>query len=81
MRAKLLYLTPLLAAGLAVSVGPTAIAAAVPVCTNTTPTTTQCERPGNTQIHASPALTGNNYPFGWPWWGWGSGIFVNLGRH
>ncbi|MBV8930170.1 MAG: hypothetical protein JO152_13700 [Mycobacteriaceae bacterium] len=77
MRAPLRYLAMLATVGL-VSVAHPAIAAAVPQCTNTTPTTTQCERPGNTQINTSPPPN-NNYPFGWPWWGWGGGITIGLG--
>jgi hypothetical protein len=53
-------------------------ATAVPECTNTGPTTTQCERPGNVQINTSPGVTANDYPFGWPWWNNG-GITISLG--
>jgi len=53
-------------------------ATAIPECTNTGPTTTQCERPGNVQINTSPSVTTYNYPFGWPWWN-GGGITISLG--
>jgi hypothetical protein len=52
-------------------------AAAVPDCTNTGPTTTQCERPGNAQITTGPPYNTNDYPMGWPFWG--SGITISLG--
>lgn len=52
-------------------------AGAVPECTNTGPTTTQCERPGNAQINTGPAYQTDNYPFGWPFWG--GGISIGLG--
>ena len=49
----------------------------MPECTNTGPTTTQCERPGNAQINTSPGYnTYDNYPWGFPW---GSGITISLG--
>jgi hypothetical protein len=79
MRAPLLYLALLLTVGFLVSAVRAPTAAATPQCTNTTPTTTQCERPGNAQINTSPGVTASNYPFGWPWWGWGSGITISLG--
>ena len=75
MRISPLYLAPLLTVGLFTTAAP---ANAVPTCTNTAPTTTQCERPGNAQINTSPGVN-NTYPFGWPWWGWGTGITINLG--
>jgi hypothetical protein len=78
MRTKLIYLVSLLAAGFLLCVLSPAMAFALPQCTNTSPTTTQCERPGNTQINTSPGVTGNNWG-GWPWWGWGSGITIGLG--
>jgi hypothetical protein len=79
MRTMLLYLVSLLAAGFFLSVVSPAMAFALPVCTNTTPTTTQCERPGNAQINTSPGVTSNNWA-GWPWWwGWGSGITIGIG--
>ena len=49
-------------------------AAAISECTNTTPTTTQCERPGNVQINTSPGVVTSPY-LGWPWW-FGGGIAV-----
>jgi hypothetical protein len=77
MRALLLYLTTLFVTGFLVAVASAGTAAAVPQCTNTTPTTTQCERPGNAQINTSPGVTNNNW--GWPWWGGGGGITIDLG--
>ena len=78
MRTTVLYLVSLLAAGFfACGVSPP-MAVALPQCTNTTPTTTQCERPGNTQINTSPGVTSNNWA-GWPWWGWGSGVTIGIG--
>jgi hypothetical protein len=53
------------------------IAAATPQCTYTTPTTTQCERPGNAQINTSPPVNYND-TWGWPWWGWGGGISIGI---
>jgi hypothetical protein len=42
-------------------------AKAVPECTNTNQTTTQCERPGNAQLNTAPnPSTLQNYQ--WPWW-------------
>ena len=64
------------AAGVVVGIAVAAPAAALPVCTNTNPTTTQCERPGNAQVATSPPYN-TNYPFGWPFWG--SGITIGLG--
>ena len=66
------------AAGIVVGIAAAAPAAAIPECTNTGPTTTQCERPGNAQINTAPPYT-NNYPFGWPFWGWGGGISIGIG--
>jgi hypothetical protein len=66
------------AVAIAISLAAAPTAAAVPVCTNTGPTTTQCERPGNAQINTSPGVTANDYPFGWPWWNTG-GITISLG--
>ncbi len=64
------------AAGVVMAVASATPAAAVPECTNTGPTTTQCERPGNAQINTAPGYnTYDNYPWGW----WGSGITINLG--
>jgi hypothetical protein len=63
--------------GVALTVAVAAPAAAIPDCTNTGPTTTQCERPGNAQINTSPGYnTYDNYPWGFPW---GSGITISLG--
>ena len=66
-------------AGIAAAFAAAAPAAAVPECTNTGPTTTQCQTPGNAQINTSPGVSPNDYPFGWPWWGLGSGISISLG--
>jgi hypothetical protein len=83
MRTMLIHRTSLVAAGLFLTIIPTvlstATAAALPTCTNTTPTTTQCERPGNAQINTTPGVTANNY-WGWPWWGWGGGVTIGIGR-
>ncbi|MGV9798152.1 hypothetical protein ACWDTP_08830 [Mycobacterium sp. NPDC003449] len=46
-------------------------AAAAPQCTNTTPTTTQCQTKGSTAIVTSPPAI--NYG---PWYGWGIGGVV-----
>ena len=67
------------AAGVVVGVAAAAPAAAIPECTNTGPTTTQCERPGNAQINTAPPYINNNYPFGWPFWGWGGGLSIGIG--
>jgi len=67
------------AAGIVVGISTAAPAAAIPQCTNTGPTTTQCERPGNAQINTAPPYTTNNYPFGWPFWGWGGGLSIGIG--
>jgi hypothetical protein len=65
------------ATAICLSVAAAAPAAAVPPqCTNTGPTTTQCQTNGSTQINTSPGVN-NNYPFGWPFWG--SGISMSLG--
>ena len=62
-----------------VCVLPAPTAAAVPQCTNTGPSTTQCERPGNAQINTSPnPATVNSFPWGWPWWG-STGITIGIG--
>ncbi|MHC9294969.1 hypothetical protein ACRCUN_21100 [Mycobacterium sp. LTG2003] len=45
------------------------VAAAAPQCTNTGPTTTQCQTGGSTQIVTSPPAM--NYG---PWYGWGFGL-------
>jgi hypothetical protein len=68
--------TPLLSAVVGATVIGAPIANALPQCTNTTPTTTQCERPGNTQINTSPGPYNStwNGPFPeFPWWPWGFG--------
>ncbi|MBV8966486.1 MAG: hypothetical protein JO191_09955 [Mycobacteriaceae bacterium] len=65
------------AAGVVIGIAAAAPAAAIPQCTNTGPTTTQCERPGNAQINTTPGYNSNTYPFGWPFWG--SGITISLG--
>jgi hypothetical protein len=41
-------------------------AAAAPDCTQTTPTTTQCQTPGHSQIVTSPPAMNTN-----PWWPYG----------
>ncbi|MGH3676539.1 MAG: hypothetical protein ACRDU5_12530 [Mycobacterium sp.] len=65
MRKAIRYLTPLLAvAVVCLSVLAAPVAAAAPECTNTGPTTTQCESNGSTQIVTSPPAT--NY---YPYWG------------
>jgi hypothetical protein len=65
------------AAGVVVGIATAAPASAIPTCTNTGPTTTQCERPGNAQINTAPPFNNNYYPFGWPFWG--GGITISLG--
>jgi hypothetical protein len=79
MRIPLLYLALLLTVGFFVSVVHAPSAGAAPQCTYTTPTTTQCERPGNAQINTAPPYNNNNYPFGWPFWGWGGGLTIGIG--
>jgi hypothetical protein len=64
-------------AGAFVAVVSAPTASAIPQCTNTGPTTTQCERPGNAQINTGPSYNNNDYPWGWPFWG--SGITISLG--
>jgi hypothetical protein len=66
------------AAGIVVGIAAAAPAAAIPVCTNTGPTTTQCERPGNAQINTAPPYNNNLYPFGWPFWGGGLSIGIGI---
>ncbi len=64
------------AAGFVAGLVTSAPAGAVPDCTNTGPTTTQCERPGNAQINTGPPFnTYNNFP--WPTWG--GGISIGIG--
>lgn len=48
--------------GVSVAIFAAPAASAAPQCTNTGPTTTQCESNGNSQIVTSPPLT-NNYPY------------------
>lgn len=68
-------LTALLAAtGMAGALLLAPTAAAAPQCTRTTPTTTQCETPGHSQITTSPPAMTNNawwpyggYVVGFPW--------------
>jgi hypothetical protein len=78
MAVRLRYLAPLLAAatGAAIVVAP--IAAALPQCMNTTPTTTQCERNGNVQINSTPNVIVNTGPFLEEPWLWGT-IGTGLG--
>jgi hypothetical protein len=70
-----------LATGFATWLAPAATA--LPQCTNTNATTTQCERPGNAQINTSPGPYNNGYtgPFPeFPWYPWGfSGIGIGIG--
>ncbi|GLP73861.1 hypothetical protein TUM20983_09710 [Mycobacterium antarcticum] len=48
-------------------------AGAAPQCTQTGPTTTQCETPGHSQITTSPpAMNGN------AWWPYGGGFIVGF---
>jgi hypothetical protein len=35
--------------------------------------------PGNAQINTSPPYNNNDYPFGWPFWGWGGGLTIGIG--
>jgi hypothetical protein len=54
-------------------------ASAVPECTYTGPSTTQCEGPSSAQINTAPnPALAYNYGWGWPWWG--SGISIGIGR-
>jgi hypothetical protein len=67
------------AGGLAAGVATAAPAAAIPQCTNTGPTTTQCERPGNAQVSTAPPYNSyNDFPYGGFPWG-GGGITISLG--
>jgi hypothetical protein len=84
MRMRRACLIPMLAAtGATAAIALAPSAQAAPKCTNTTPTTTQCERPGNAQINTSPGNYGYyNGPFPeFPWypWGFGPGITIGLG--
>lgn len=68
MTNKSRYLAAVLAVPfLAVFAAP--VAGAAPQCTNTGPTTTQCQTGGSTQIVTSPPAM--NYG---PWYGWGFGV-------
>lgn len=68
MTNKSRYLATVLAVPfLAVFAAP--VATAAPQCTNTGPTTTQCQTGGSTQIVTSPPAM--NYG---PWYGWGFGV-------
>jgi hypothetical protein len=64
------------AAGVVAGIASAAPAGALPECTNTSVTTTQCERPGNAQINTGPPFI-NDYPQAWPFWG--NGISISLG--
>ena len=70
------YIPAIVVSGVIAAVVSAPTAAALPECTNTGPTTTQCERPGNAQINTSPS-TPDTYPWGWPWWG--TGITIGIG--
>jgi hypothetical protein len=69
------YLTMALAAtGVAGTLLVAPAATAAPQCTQTGPTTTQCETPGHSQITTSPPVMNNNawwpyggYAVGFPW--------------
>ncbi|GAB7068395.1 hypothetical protein H7J06_30860 [Mycobacterium hodleri] len=58
------------AAAAAVAFAPAA--AAAPQCVNTSPTTTQCQTPGHSQITTSPPAMTNN-----AWWPYG-GVVVGF---
>jgi hypothetical protein len=64
-------LTPLLAVGVIAAFLGAPTAAAAPRCTNTTPTTTQCERAGSTQIVTGPNTYSETGPL--PEYPWGTG--------
>ena len=66
-----------LAAGVIAATVSAPAAAALPECTNTTPTTTQCERPGSTRIYTTPPVN-TAFNWGWPWWGWGGGVTIGI---
>ncbi len=64
--------------GAAIVLGPAPAAVATPNCTQTGPTTTQCETNGSAQIVTSPSNVNNGpwYPyggFGISFGGWGFG--------
>jgi hypothetical protein len=81
MQAPLHYLIPLVAAaGAAVALLAAPTAAGEPKCTNTTPTTTQCERAGNSQIVTGPGTSADTAAFPFPEWPWGlGGITIGIG--
>jgi hypothetical protein len=65
------FITTFAAIGACASIALAPVAAATPECTNTGPTTTQCETNGSAQIVTSPPLTNYNQ-----WGGWGFGGFA-----
>ena len=77
MRRPRAYLTPMLVAAGAIAAALLAapIATAAPKCITTTPTTTQCERDGNTQIVTGPGTYADTATFPFPEWPWGTGGF------
>ena len=67
------YLTmPLAATGVAWALLLAPTAAAAPQCTQTGPTTTQCETPGHSKISTSPPVM--NYNTWWPYGGFAIGF-------
>ena len=78
MRLKVRYLTPFVAgAGVCAAVLLAPVAVALPECTNTGPTTTQCQTGGSTQIVTSPPAM--NFPWlGWPVSGFGFGFGIGF---
>jgi hypothetical protein len=75
-------ISPILAAVAAVAALAVApVAAALPECTNTTPTTIQCQKPGNAQINTSPPTYGYVGPYPeFPWFPWGiGGVSIGIG--
>lgn len=67
---RIYCLTTLLAAGVSASVLFAPVAGAAPECTNTGPTTTQCETNGSSAIVTSPpAMDYNQYYGGFPFGG------------
>jgi hypothetical protein len=64
--------TVLAVAALAGSLALAPVAGAAPDCVRTTPTTTQCQTPGHSQIVTSPPATNTN-----PWWPYG-GFAIRL---
>jgi len=73
------YLATVLVSACVAATSSTTAAADLPQCTNTTPTTTQCERPGNVQINTSPGVITSPY-MGWPWFGGGIAIGRGISR-